>query len=288
MSFLKRIAARAFARPAAGLLTEAQKQAWARDGMLVLEGFLEPARIDAVNRLIEALSQGGEAVAAHPRIAVDVLHGERIGKRLPLPEVPAEDFRGPVKINDLFLEAEAVRACNLHPRLLAAMGELMGGTPIACNSLNFVFGSQQPPHFDSWYMPPPVENRMIVSSICLEDVQPEAGPVTYYRGSHKLPPYRFSHGGIHAVNEEMPACQAHVDRVVGEAGLRPETFCGRKGDVLLWHGQLYHGGSPIADPQRSRKSLVTHYWMAEDLAPDLVARSPEGGGYLRRDHQQAG
>ena len=63
MSFLKRIAARAFARPAAGLLTEAQKQAWARDGMLVLEGFLKPARIDAVNRLIEALSQGKAVVA---------------------------------------------------------------------------------------------------------------------------------------------------------------------------------------------------------------------------------
>jgi len=33
----------------------------------------------------------------------------------------------------------------------------------------------------------------------------------------------------------------------------------KKGDTLIWHPLLPHGGASIRDPGRSRKSIVFHY-----------------------------
>jgi hypothetical protein len=48
---------------------------------------------------------------------------------------------------------------------------------------------------------------------------------------------------------------------VDDAATRFERyeFCARKGQVLLWHGMLIHGGAPIRRRGTSRKSLVLHY-----------------------------
>ena len=65
---------------------------------------------------------------------------------------------------------------------------------------------------------------------------------------------------------EMDECHAYLDRAIKERGLKREIFLGRKGDVFILSCQIAHGGSPIADPKRTRKSLVTHYWRANDMA----------------------
>ena len=37
------------------------------------------------------------------------------------------------------------------------------------------------------------------------------------------------------------------------------SFLARKGDILIWHADLAHGGSPVKHPGITRKSLVTHF-----------------------------
>ena len=44
-----------------------------------------------------------------------------------------------------------------------------------------------------------------------------------------------------------------------ERGLKTERFMAKKGDVLIWHGDLMHGGAKIVDPSLTRKSLVAHF-----------------------------
>lgn len=63
-----------------------------------------------------------------------------------------------------------------------------------CNSLHFKRGSEQELHFDIYCMPPPPEGRLIVTSICLEDVHPNAGPIIYIPGSHKMTPFVGAQG----------------------------------------------------------------------------------------------
>jgi len=274
--------------PAAGAaraLTPEQKATWERDGYLILPQFFGAEVIDPVNKLIARLSDPSArgAELAH-RVVIDMLACAARSTRMRLADAPDEAFRRPIKFNDLVLECDEIRACNLHPRLVPILDELLDGAPVACNSLNFIQGSEQTEHVDSWFMPPPAPEKMVVTSVCLEDVHPYAGPLFYIPGSQKIPPYRFSNGTIRAIDGEMDACHAYLDQAIKERGLARRIFLGRKGDVFIWSCQIAHGGTPIADPKRTRKSLVTHYWRADDMARHKL-EGVNGGYYFAKDHQ---
>ncbi len=274
--------------PAAGAaraLTAEQKATWERDGYLILPQFFGAEVIDPVNKLIARLSDPSArgAELAH-RVVIDMLAGAARSRRMRLADAPDEAFHRPIKFNDLALECHEIRACNLHPRLVPILDELLDGAPVACNSLNFIQGSEQTEHVDSWFMPPPTPEKMVVTSVCLEDVHPDAGPLFYIPGSQKIPPYRFSNGAIRAIDGEMDACHAYLDKAIKERGLARQIFLGRKGDVFIWSCQIAHGGTPIADPKRTRKSLVTHYWRADDMARHKL-EGVNGGYYFAKDHQ---
>jgi hypothetical protein len=83
----------------------------------------------------------------------------------------------------------------------------------------------------------------------------------------------------------MPDFDDYIDKELANRGLDWTTFPARKGDVFIWHAQLYHGGAPIEDMSLTRKSLVTHYYRAQDI--DAASIEDVGGGrcYLRREHQ---
>lgn len=286
-------------------LTRQQKSFWEKKGYLILPAFFPRAEVEAVNAIVERRMADP---ASFGQATVDALHGEHIGKRFRAVEAPRDVFSGPIKINDLFLDEPEVRNLALSERLTAILAGLLDGAPLVCNSLNFIWGSQQPDHVDSWFMPAPVprtaapggrhwwqktapdpsdfNKRLAVSSICLEDVQPDAGPLVYYPGSHKIPPYRFPNGGYAALQDGTAQSTEYVHEAIRKSGLRREEFLGKAGDVFLWHGQLVHGGSNIKDPARTRKTLVTHYWRAADVEPDKAVKVHETGFYEKRQHQQ--
>ena len=263
-------------------ITPEQKQFWEQNGYLVLSGFFNPDEVRAVNAVVDRVVSNPSSAG---KATIDVLHGKYVGQRMRAAEAPSEAFQGPVKINDLFLDEPEVRHLALNPHLTEILSELLGGDPMVCNSLNFIWGSQQPDHFDSWFMPPPVRNKMAVSSICLEDVDPSAGPLVYYPGTHKIEPYKFSHGGIHAIESEMPACRAYLEEQLKRTKAEGKEFRGKAGDVFIWHGQLLHGGTQIKDLNRTRKTLVTHYWRAKDVEASRAIQVHKTGYYLQREHQ---
>lgn len=173
-------------------------------------------------------------------------------------------------------------------RLAPILSELLSGHPLICNSLNFEFGSQQEYHFDTFYMPSPTPNKMVASWIALEDATPNNGPLSYYPGSHKIPPYIFSRGTTHAIPEEMSAFKAYIENEIEQRELSPETLMANKGDVLIWHSQLFHGGSEILDKAETRKSLVTHYFTKEDFPTDESGPVTESSSFMQRPAQPTG
>jgi SAM-dependent methyltransferase/ectoine hydroxylase-related dioxygenase (phytanoyl-CoA dioxygenase family) len=256
---------------------------WNANGYLVLPQAVDPAICDAISREVERHT-GNERRGFGSRLSIDVLHGSYAGRLLRAADAPDEVFAGPFKLNNLFVDSESVRRGMYHATVVDALRKVLGDAPVAINSLNFVRGSQQPPHIDSWYMPPPRDYSLAVASLCLEDVDPQAGPLFYYPGSHRIPPYRFSHGGLNAVDAEMPACREYIDAEIAKRGLRRETFVGRKGDVFLWHCQLLHGGTQIDDPARTRRSLVVHYWGKATVPPEDLGAFVPGNYYLKRNY----
>jgi ectoine hydroxylase-related dioxygenase (phytanoyl-CoA dioxygenase family) len=261
-----------------GAATPEMLSFWEERGYLVLPGFYSGKELDAAQ---EALERAWATNA--PRIVVDDL---MTGERLRLMDVSEEARREHrFKVNDLFLERDEVRDLALNPRLTPIIRDLLGHVPVICNSLSFHQGSGQPDHVDALYMTPPTPGHLVAIWVALEDCDMNAGPLRYFPGSHKIPPYVFSSGKNTAIAEEMDQWRAYMREHVEAMGLTPEVFPARRGDVFVWSAYLLHGGSPIVDPTLTRKSIVFHYLSEEDCRALNFRLVPSHGGYwMHRRH----
>ena len=151
------------------------------------------------------------------------------------------------------------------PRLSQFLKMLFQETALAFQTLHFEMGSVQGIHQDTSYVVVDKDPlKLIASWTALEDVEAGTGELTYYVGGHRLPEYVYSRSFKH-FNFDRDGPQqhdTHYRELHAEAtrrGLVQSTFLPKKGDVLLWHADLPHGGSVVTAPGRTRRSLVTHY-----------------------------
>jgi len=186
------------------------------------------------------------------------------------------------KLNHLYLYDPRVFHLLYSEKLYGVLAELLQDKPVVFNGLNMEQGTEQPMHLDTFYMPPRAPNQMVATWIALEDIHPDSGPLNYVPKSHHIPPYRFSHGEIWAKQDELPAFYAYIDRELSDRRMAVETFCPKKGDVFIWHAQLYHGGGVINNRSLSRRSMVNHFWTYSDYRDDVV-EVRQGKFMLRQD-----
>ena len=62
----------------------------------------------------------------------------------------------------------------------------------------------------------------------------------------------------------MAAWTSYIEAQVKERGIPEKIFLAKKGDLFIWHSDLLHAGSPIKDIQRTRNSIVCHYYGEAD------------------------
>lgn len=265
-------------------LSPEEFQLWQQNGYLILRRFFRPEQVEKVNTLVDALWQER---ASHSNLTADIFIGTPQERRVLLRDAPDESRQLPYKLNDLFLEVAEVRHLILDLALCKVIYDLLEGKPMVCNSLSFERGSQQGPHCDTFFMPPLVPNKMLATWIALEDCSLDAGPLLYYPGSHKIEPYRFSHGELHVstVPEELPAGVAYYLEQAAKSGLKSQKFAAKAGDVFIWHAQLLHGGAPIQDMSLTRKSLVTHYLRTNEHPGDYITVG-DYQHYMKRDYHK--
>ncbi len=264
-------------------LSNEQRQEWENNGYLLLKGFYSPSQIDEINGLVDSLWRNRKKLDA--QYVIDIFVETDQERRVYFSDAPLEARQKPYKLNDLYLSQSDIRNMVVGERLAPILRELLDGFPMVCNSLNFEFGSQQDYHFDTFYMPSPTPNKMVASWIALEDATSENGPLTYYPGSHKIPPYHFSSGSTIIVQDEMDSFRDYIYDEIAKRSLEPVTLLAEKGDVLIWHSQLFHGGSPIKNKEKTRRSLVTHYFTNEDFPDETPPKVCENGGYMVRAAQ---
>ncbi len=220
-------------------------------------------------------------------VAIDVYFDLPQEARLRFSKVSDKVRAHPYKILDLHLVDSVIRDACADVRIVNALRCLLGANPLVCNSLLFEWGSQQYPHFDTFFMPSTTRNMMAAAWIALDRVTETNGPLYYYPKSHLIEPYRFSDGRMNAILSEVKTGAAdHIDQIIRQHGLVRELFMPAPGDVLIWHAQLLHGGSAIVDRSKRRRSLVTHYWTDIDY-PREEQRIDLGNGrwLLRKPHQ---
>lgn len=176
----------------------------------------------------------------------------------------ARDRRPSYRIADLYSHSDAARTIYLWKPIFALVERIFGQPAVATQSLYFEFGSQQALHRDPVFVQTRPASHLVAAWVALEDIVAESGPLVYVPGSHRLPYHQFAPGdhlfdhSRHGSQES--AAMAEFDRrQVAERGLGSETLLCPRGDVLIWHASLLHGGSVPHDPARTRKSFVVHF-----------------------------
>jgi hypothetical protein len=226
----------------------AQCRYWNQRGYLILPRLFDDETLDAV-------WESYEAAVARGKIK---LPGESAGEGDPYPG----RYLNPHKKSGAF--------CRIlkHPGLLNAIRLLMEREPKPLQTIASHKGSQQGTHSDSIHMTTYPLGYLSAAWIAMEDIHPDSGPLVYYPGSHRFP-YVFSkdvgiseadftRDGYRSYHDKY---EPYVQKLIEEHQARPEYFHARKGDVLIWHANLLHGGSPRRDLQYSRKAVVVHFFV---------------------------
>lgn len=226
---------------------------WPERGYAVLPRFYDDARVDAANADVDRLLGAGD------------LHYH---------------YRSPRVMNS-WRKSEAVAELATDPDLLQILSFLFGRPASLFQTISFIKGSQQSIHSDAFHMMTEPPGYLIGVWVALEDIDEGSGPVVYLPGSHRLP-YVMSEdldlsgagGGPLTVPDKGPAYVKKMSSVVSDYGSDPVPFTARKGDVLLWHHNLLHGGSQITRQGATRKSLVAHYFGQGALCYHEVTERP--------------
>ncbi len=256
-------------------------QSWNKDGFTVLRGAVEETLIDALWR--------DEARAWRERPVCKIL-SEGVGIRMLADSAPKETFvHHHYRIMDFHNLSQAGAQILMHPKILRILQLIFGESVIAMQSLLFEYGSEQHLHQDFPYVHAEIPSHLIGVWVACEDADAENGSLLYYPSSHRLPLFDFGDGSVLYKNDDpkkIDAFEKYLTDTCATLPRTPQILNAKKGDVLMWHGALVHGGSPTHNHVRTRKSLVSHYstnraYTQDRRSPD---RSPlpivlHGGSY---------
>lgn len=227
-----------------------QLKDWSTNGYLILENFFDTKTVDAVNAEIEQLQQRGK---------LPFTYGNKLmfaNKKSNLIKSIAED-----------------------PELKKILSFILDKEIVAFQTINFINGSQQRAHSDSIHMTTYPLGYLIAAWIALEDVTQENGPLFYFPGSHQLPYLLnndFNEGATFLTlgKKDYVDYEDVIEDLVKQKNYSRKEFLARKGDVLIWHANLVHGGAPISDKNRTRKSMVVHYYAADVIKYHEITERP--------------
>ncbi|MBU3585176.1 phytanoyl-CoA dioxygenase family protein [Polynucleobacter sp. AM-26B4] len=189
---------------------------------------------------------------------------------------PFEIVESNVKFNSIHGISKAAVMLSLNRSISQFLACVFDAPPAVLQSLTFFKGSQQPIHIDYPYVRTQKKIAHLAASwIALEDIDLNSGPLIYYPGSHKIEISGFYDWGNGSIvmdadsRREPMDFSRYLEKRVALFGIEPEIFCPKKGDALIWHGNLMHAGSAVNDKNLTRKSYVTHYTSLDSYPDDF-------------------
>lgn len=231
---------------AAGAVTAAEAemlQRFVRDGFVILDAPLPASMIERANAALD------EAIALG-------YQGYRYGDS--------------TRLEQMHVHFPAIRDIWLYPPVHRFLSLVFDAPSRPCQSLVYVFGSQQDAHQDTVHLTPFPAGLMCGVWIALEDVRPGSGELVVYPGSHRLPRVYMHEVGCAKVDGDWSEFGAKVvgrwTEQLRESGIAPMPYLARRGQILVWHENLMHAGSVRRDPSLSRRSIVTHHFAQGAIA----------------------
>jgi hypothetical protein len=222
---------------------------WSEDGYAILPGYFAK-QADEVNRTIKEKLKSGDL-----------------------------KFRYGNKIMFAMNQSELIKKMGTDDLMTKILDFLLGKEVKLFQSINFIEGSKQRAHSDIVHMTTFPQGYLIAIWIALEDIKEEQGALFYYPGSHKLPYLLnddFNHGSSYyrLGNNAYKVYEDKVEEEIKKNGLQKKVLEAKKGDVLIWHANLLHGGSAITKPGSTRKSMVFHYYAEGVICYHEITQRP--------------
>lgn len=219
-------------------------------GYSIIRNFISEEQADAVNTEIERLMQSGELQSKDGNKIMFALH-----------------------------QSATIKSIGQQTDLMQLLDVLMDGKSKLFQSINFINGSQQKTHSDSIHMTTFPLGGLIGVWIALEDIELDNGALHYYPVSHKLP-YFMNRDYDNEGNFWMLGKQGYkgyekmLAEKVAALNLKKEIFTCKKGDMLIWHANILHGGEPHTNKAKTRKSMVFHYFDENAICYHEVTQRP--------------
>jgi len=224
---------------------------WSDDGYVILDRFYSAEKVAQINAEIEGLITNKEVKFKYN------------GK----------------KIMYSFHLSKLIHEAGVHPDLMNVLSLLMGKKVDLFSSINFIKGSEQRTHSDSIHMSTFPVGNLIAVWIALEDISEDQGPLHFYPGSHKLPYLMNSDfdniGSTLFLGPKSNAdYEDRIEKLIQTEQLKKKSFLAKKGDILIWHANLLHGGNGMNDKALTRKSMVFHYYSNDAICYHEVSQRP--------------
>ena len=239
---------------------------WHERGVITFEKVVDPALIDALLDDVEYLRR-------HHRDFE--LIAENRGVQKPIAEFTEQELDSSgIKFDSIHTISRVACRLSLSKAVTTFLKHVFQSPPCVLQSLTFYRGSQQPAHIDYPYVRCQTRLAQLAASwIPLEDIHPDSGPLAYYPGSHHLGISGFFDWGNGSIVMEPDSTRTPMEFAeylwgrVKDTHTPSEIFLPKKGDVLVWHGNLIHEGTAINDIKLTRKSYVTHYTGLDSYPP---------------------
>lgn len=220
------------------------------NGYVILDKFLDSDLVDRINQEVEDKLKDG-----------------------------TYKFRYGNKIMFGYRQSALLRSIGEDSRLNRLLDALLPGKPVLFQSINFLSGSQQKTHSDSIHMTTFPLGGLLGVWVALEDIDETNGALHYYPGSHKLPYYLnkdYDNIGTKWMigPKDYTEYEKMMERKIVENQLQKEIFRAKKGDVLIWHANIFHGGEKHLDKTKTRKSMVFHYYDNECICYHEITQRP--------------
>ena len=200
-----------------------------------------------------------------------------------------------VRYLDFHNASDAAAEIMMLPSVLRFAELCFGERVAAMQTLLFENGTQQRSHQDFAFVHSLRPACLMGVWVALEDARADAGPLFYWDSSHRaVAKHVFDDGSVLAEGNgpHVRAFEDYLENACSDRGLQRLIFTPRKGDLLIWHSALVHGGMPRSDPSLTRKSIVSHYTTQEAYPYDRrhpnelpLMRERNGGVYYVPQHE---
>jgi hypothetical protein len=225
---------------------------WIEKGYVVFDQAVPHALIDRVLADVEEAWKG-----RWPSVRVE----HQDGNEMKISPIRAELRGKRTKILDLNAVSEAAIQATFAAPVRRFLALLFERPALAFQTLVFEQGTAIPLHQDTAFVGVKSPLELCASWIALQDVVPNSGELQYYVGSHRIEERLFD-DKYKLMPIGFPQPELYLQSLHDRSralGLELVKFRPRKGDALIWHAELIHGGASERDPHAMRRSLISHY-----------------------------